>query len=257
MMTKLGIQAIIFGKRNQDDFPGVLRDIKAAGYDGIEFGMRQATPEEVKGLLSDADLLCCGYHAGYQNFLDLEDIKKQAEHLTAVGGHYLMCSGNEGWKEADRDAYLRSCETYTKAATLLKEHGVTFCYHNHNWEFFPLKDGGNGMDVILGNTDPALVKLCVDIYWVACGGGDAASFIRANAERAVYFHYKDGTFDAAAQQPLTFTELGRGQVDLKAATVAVRERSPEWAVTEQDRTDGDPAESAAISAAYARKELGF
>jgi sugar phosphate isomerase/epimerase len=256
-MTKLGIQTIIFKERNREDFPGVLKDIKAGGYDGVEFGMREQTPAEVTQLLADNGLVCAGYHAGYNVFQNLDDVKKQAEHLVAVGGKYLMCSGNEGWKEANRDAYLRSCETYTKAATVLKEYSVSFCYHNHNWEFFPQPEGVTGMELILGNTDPALVKLCVDIYWVACGGQDPAAFIRKNAERAVYFHYKDGTFDAATQQPLTFTELGRGQVDLKAATVAVRELAPEWAVTEQDRTDGDPAESARISADYARTELGF
>jgi sugar phosphate isomerase/epimerase len=76
-----------------------------------------------------------------------------------------------------------------------------------------------------------VVKFCLDVYWLACGGEDPAAFIRKHADRAAYFHFKDGTFDAAAQKPLTFTELGRGQVDLKAATAAVREVAPEWVVT--------------------------
>ena len=51
---KLGIQTIIFGKRGGEDFPGVLRDIKAAGYDGVEFGYKaDQSAEEVKTLLSD------------------------------------------------------------------------------------------------------------------------------------------------------------------------------------------------------------
>jgi sugar phosphate isomerase/epimerase len=56
-MTKLGIQTIIFGKRTGEDLPGVLKDIKAAGYDGLEFGMSARTPEEVRGLFSAAGLV--------------------------------------------------------------------------------------------------------------------------------------------------------------------------------------------------------
>ena len=256
-MTKLGIQTIIFGKRTGEDLPGVLRDIKAAGYDGLEFGMSSRTPEEVRGLFSAAGLVCCGYHTGYQTFTNLEEVKRQAEHLTKVGGHYLMCSGTENWQNSDRSAWLRSTETFNKAGAALAAQGVTFCYHNHNWEFFDLGGGEKGMDILLANTDPKVVKFCLDVYWLACAGEDPAAFIRKHADRAAYFHFKDGTFDAAAQKPLTFTELGRGQVDLKAATAAVREIAPEWVVTEQDRTDGDPAESARISAEYARNVLGF
>ncbi|MDX1932441.1 MAG: sugar phosphate isomerase/epimerase [Capsulimonadales bacterium] len=254
---QLGIQTIIFGKRTGEDLPGVLRDIKAAGYDGVEFGMGSRTPEEVLTLFRSENLAVCGYHAGYNTFTDPEETKKQGKHLAAVGGKYLMCSGIEGWQKADRDAYLRSAENFNRAGAALREEGVHFCYHNHNWEFFPLADGGNGMDLLIAHTDPELVKLCPDVYWLACGGNDPAAWIRQNAARCVYFHFKDGTFDAATQQPTTFTELGRGAVDLVGAIAAVRELNPEWVVTEQDRTEGDPAESARISAEYARTTLGI
>ncbi|GAB4462469.1 MAG: sugar phosphate isomerase/epimerase [Armatimonadaceae bacterium] len=251
---KLGIQTIIFGQRSREDLPGVLTAIKNAGYDGLEFGMRDATPEETKALFSQHGLVCCGYHSGYGGLADLENAKKQAEHLVGVGGKYLMCSGTDG---RERDGYLRSAEVFNQVGKVLSEIGVHFCYHNHNWEFFDLGNGETGMDILLANTDPAVVKLCPDIYWLACGGQDPAAFVRQHRERAVYFHYKDGTFDPVAQQPQTFTELGRGQVDLKSAHKAVLELNPEWVVTEQDRTDGEPAESAKISADYARTELGI
>lgn len=252
---QLGIQTIIFGKRTGEDLPGVLQDIKAAGYDGVEFGMGSRSPEEVLTLFKAAGLVCCGYHAGYNSFVDLEETKKQGQHLAAVGGKYLMCSGVEDWQKADKDAYLRSAEVFNRAATVLREEGVTFCYHNHNFEFFPLTTGGTGMQLLIDNTDADVVKLCPDVFWLACGGNDPAAWIRQNAARCAYFHFKDGTFDIATQQPLTFTELGRGMVDLVSAIAAVRELSPEWVVTEQDRTDGEPAESARISAEYARTTL--
>lgn len=243
-MAKLGVQPIVFGQQNREDLPGVLNAIKTAGYDGLEFGMRDSSPEEVKAMFSQVGLVCCGYHSGYGGLADVESATKQAEHLLGVGAKYLMCSGTDG---RDRDGYLRSAEVFNTVGKALADIGVHLCYHNHNWEFFDLGNGETGMELLLQNTDPTVVKLCPDIYWLACGGVDPAAFIREHKERAVYFHYKDGTFDLTEQKPLTFTELGRGQVDLVSATEAVRELNPEWVVTEQDRTDGDPAESIKLS----------
>ncbi len=253
-MARLGIQTIVFGKRTGEDMAGVLRDVKAAGYDGAEIGNpTDARPaEEVRALFDTAGLACCGYHTGFQTFTDLNALERIAEHLKQAGSHYLMCSGTAG---RDKDAFFSSADTFNVAGAFLRDRGVTFCYHNHNWEFFDLGGGERGMDILTQHTDPALVKLCLDIYWVACGGENPAEYVARYADRAVYFHYKDGTF--ADQQPLTFTELGRGQVDLKAATAAVLKQNPEWIVAEQDRTDKEPSESARISAEYARRELGI
>ncbi len=254
-MARLGIQTIVFGKeRNAGDMAGVLRDVKAAGYDGAEIGNpTDTTPaKQVRALFDAAGLACCGYHTGYNTFTDLAALERIAAHLSTVGGHYLMCSGTAG---RDTNGYAASADTFNRAGAFLKARGVTLCYHNHNWEFFDLGGGEKGIHLLARHTDPELVKLCVDIYWVSCGGEDPAQFIARYADRAEYFHYKDGTF--ADQKAQSFTELGRGQVDLKAATAAVLRQNPEWIVTEQDRTEGDPAESARISAEYARKELGI
>lgn len=255
---RLGIQTIIFGKRSGEDFPGVLKDIKAAGYDGVEFGYRaNQSADEIKAMLDGEGLRCAGYHAGYQAFTDLETLQRHAEQLLAVGGRYMMCSGVEGgWGKAGVEEYRRSCKVFNAAGAALAEMGATLCYHNHQWEFYNLGDGLKGMDLLTTETDPALVKLCLDVYWLACAGENPPAFIKKHAERAVYFHLKDGTYDSAEQKPLTFTELGNGTVDLKAAIAAIRELTPEWVVTEQDRTEGEPAESARISAEYARDVLG-
>jgi sugar phosphate isomerase/epimerase len=257
-MAKLGIQLIIFGKRSGEDFPGVLTDVKAAGYDGVETGYKaDKTGAEVKQLLADHGLLCAGYHAGYPVFANPDEAAKHAHQMVEAGGKYLMCSGVEGWGNATRDAYLRAADVFNRTGEMLQKLGANFCYHNHQWEFYDLGNGERGMDILLANTDPHLVKFCVDVYWVACGNENPAQFITTHKDRGVYFHYKDGTFDAKEQKPITFTELGNGQVNLPEAHAVVSALNPEWITTEQDRTDGDPATSARISAEYARGVLGI
>ena len=89
-------------------------------------------------------------------------------------------------------------------------------------------------------------------------GVDPAEFIRANANRAGYFHFKDGEkrIDAAGKSYPHFTELGRGEVDLKAAMAAALEVGASWITSEQDQTEIEPAESAALSRRYMRDTLG-
>ena len=256
-MTRLGIQLIIFGKRGGDDLPGVLADVKAAGYDGAEVGnpSTSTAAHDYKQLFDDAGLACAGYHTGVGALMDLDHVRETAAHMSIVGAKHLMAGG----KWPDAAGYEAAAQTLNAAGEILEAEGISLCYHNHNWELFPLPEGSSGMEILLRNTDPAYVRFCFDLYWVACGGEDLVSFLQTYGHRSNYFHYKDGTFDLETKQPLTFTELGNGQVKLVEATKVVKTFSPDWITTEQDRVaeGGDPATSAKISADYARSVLGI
>jgi sugar phosphate isomerase/epimerase len=263
-MSKLGIQLIVFGKRSGEDFAGVLRDVKAAGYDGAEIGnpTDSRSAAEVKADFDAAGLLCSGYHTGYGSFEDLELLKRTALHMQGVGAKYLMCSGVKGnpWSgTATIQDYKDSAAVFNTAGKLLLDHGVHLCYHNHQWEFYDL-GGTNGMTILSEETNSDHVKFCTDVYWVSCGGDNPTEFIQKHASRGVYFHLKDGHYDPVAQKPENFLELGNGQVDLKSAYAAIKSLSPapEWITTEQDNPNGkEPAECAKISAEYARTVLGI
>jgi sugar phosphate isomerase/epimerase len=111
------------------------------------------------------------------------------------------------------------------------------------------------MDVIAGETDPALVRFCLDVYWLHHAGEDPAAFIRRHADRGGYFHFKDGVRreDGTPQ----FRELGAGAVDLHAAFEAAAEAGADWIVYEQDRSDVSPEESVRRSRAFMRDALGL
>jgi len=256
-MTRLSIQLIVFGSRASEDLPGVLGEVRAAGYDGAEIGEPTDTVEAstLRGWFDAAGLACSGYHAGYATFLDTDRLIRVAEHMRMVGARYLMCSGVSRRDHAD--GYRESAKVLDAAGKVLGDHGIRLCYHNHHWEYFDLGGGTRGMDILLEETTPEHVACCFDVYWLACAGIDPAATIARHADRLAVAHLKDGTFDPVAQRPDTFTELGNGAVPLMAAWDAIRRIGPEWATTEQDRTERTPAESAAISARYAREVLGI
>ena len=96
------------------------------------------------------------------------------------------------------------------------------------------------------------------MFWIHYGGLDPAAFIRAHHDRTGYFHFKDGrkTRDADDKPQPQFTELGRGEVDLKAAMQAALDVGARWVVYEQDNTQLSSEESITISRDYLRDALG-
>src|SRR4029078_5346910 len=71
----------------------------------------------------------------------------------------------------DRDYVLRRAELFNKGGELARERGMRVYYHNHFQEF--QRNGEDYVyDLILANTDPNLVKLEMDTYWMYRGGTD-------------------------------------------------------------------------------------
>jgi sugar phosphate isomerase/epimerase len=247
---RVGVQPIIYGRRNSEDFPGVLREIKSTGYHGFESGNLYArySKAEVQDLLGETGLAVSGVHSGFGDVADLDKVESAVEFLKDVGAKALMVSGVGDLKEG-LAAYDKAIDVFERAGRLCRSEGIDFCYHNHAWEFDPI-DGRVPMHYLCDRTDPALVKLCIDVYWVHVGGEDPAAFIRRYEDRAVYFHFKDG-------RKGTFTELGRGEVNFGRLLPEVLRLSPEWVVYEQDRTDIEPEESLRVSRRFMKERLNL
>ncbi len=256
MFTPLtAVQVIIFGKRNETDFAGVVRNIAAAGYNGFEAGNLFAAlgEETTRRLLDETGLVPVGAHFGYGEYADADKLGKHIAFAQAVGIKHLMCSGVADSKTAE--GYRQSSAVFNAAGKCLADAGLSLNYHNHAWEFDPLGDV-NGMEILANETEPQYVKFNLDIFWLHYAGQDPAAFIRKHKDRTGYFHLKDGRKSSQGIVHPEFTELGRGEVDLPAAMQAIREVGAEFLVVEQDSTHLTPLESISISRDYLRDTLG-
>jgi len=243
---KLGLQLIVYGGRQGKDLLGVLREVAEVGYVGFEGGVNMVEDPGVDGLkavMEETGLALAGMHSGYAAYTDPAAVASAIEGLKSCGSQYLICSGVA---EGDGiEQYEKAAETFNGVGAQCKEAGVTFCYHNHAWEFQSF-DGVKGIHRLCELTDPDLVKLCIDVYWVFIGKEKPEEFISRYADRAGYYHFKDG-------EEGTFIELGKGSVDLPAATDAALEAGADWIVCEQDRSELEPKVSIAESFAYLKK----
>jgi sugar phosphate isomerase/epimerase len=163
------------------------------------------------------------------------------EHASGLGVPYVVLF----WAPCEsREAVLAQAAEFNEIGARLKEHGLTFCYHNHDHEFKQF-DGKTGLDILLGNTDPALVLAEIDAAWVRFGGADPTAVIRQYRGRCPLVHVKDIYTDAFRG---AWTEVGTGIVDVKGVLEAGLESGVEWFIVEQDQPrDLLPMESIRVS----------
>lgn len=252
------IQLIVFGSRNQTDLPGVLSEAASAGFPAIEAGNLFVSHGEAvtRELLAKNNLTISGAHFGYGDFADPDKLAANLSYCKSVGTSYLMCSGVADSKTIE--GYRKSAALFNEIGKRAIDFGVSFNYHNHAWEFDDL-GGVNGMEILSAETDPSLVKFNIDVFWVWYGNADPADFIAEHADRAGYFHFKDGKRgkdENGNVRPL-FLELGTGDVNLKAAYSAAVEAGATWITAEQDSTTLTPVESATISRNFIKSEFGI
>jgi sugar phosphate isomerase/epimerase len=249
-MSKLGLQLIVYGQRQREDLAGVLAEVKAVGYDGVEMG-GATDPDAVTATLKSSGLVLTGVHSGYGDYTDEAKVAANIAFLKQAGARFLICSG-----VADNNSiagYEASADTFNKVGQMCLDAGLTFCYHNHAWEFKPLEGGKQGIYTLLERTCPKLVKLNIDVFWVHIGGVNPAEFIAQYSDRAGYYHFKDGTKTPDGQ---TFIELGQGEVDLVGAKDEALKHPVDWIVCEQDRSELEPKVSIKQSFDYL-KQIGL
>src|SRR5690349_4140997 len=159
---------------------------------GVGFGVAAS---ELRSQLANLGLYIVGCHI---NPLNLEILPRALDYQAELGNTQFGCD-IEFFPYGDRDYVLRRSELFNQVGELARSRGMRFYYHNHFQEF--QRFGGDLVyDLVLSNTDPALVKLELDTYWMYRGGQDPIAWMQKCADRVILLHQKD--FPAGAPQPL-------------------------------------------------------
>ena len=129
--------------------------------------------------------------------------------------------------------------------------GLSVAYHNHDFEFIP-HEGQIGYDIILRETDPALVKLQLDLFWVAHSSALTPHELFAlQPGRFVMWHVKDMDHEKR------YTELGNGVIDFtRIMPDAALAGLEEYFVEQGDNFAQSPLKSIESSAKYVRAHWG-
>jgi inosose dehydratase len=266
---QLGYAAITWG----GDDERAIADIAALGFPGIQLRASILTryaqrPAELRELLARKRLTFVALSSGNVSIDPAAEARVIEEHvdharfLRDAGGSYLQLI-DERPKGREREAadYQRLGRLLTEIGKRVADLGVQVGYHPH---IGSIGETPNEIDRVLEASDPASVRLLLDVAHYQVGGGDPVAAIRRYRDRLLFLHIKDvrSAAPGAGMSPSSFefVELGRGSVDLRGVFAALRDvRFRGWAVVELDSVPDHartPREAGAISKRYLEDVIG-
>ena len=250
-----------------------IDDVADVGFKGIqlrtsalpEFGDR---PAALRELLAQRGLTMVAFSSGNVRIdpeFEAEDIATHMKHARFVrdaGGLYLQLIDARPKRPLVAADYQRMGKLLTEIGRRTADLGIPVAYHHH---MNSVGERPEEIDRVLDATDPAYVKVLLDVAHYQQGGGDPVTAVRKYADRILFLHIKDvqSPLPGNTGEPMRsyrFVELGRGQVDLKAVFAALNDiKFRGWAIVELDAVPDKartPHASAVIAKQYLQ-QLGF
>jgi sugar phosphate isomerase/epimerase len=222
----LGVQAYTYRNSFKHGVEATLDTIKALGITELEGGNPNGvTPEDFLKMLEARNIKVPSIGAGYEQIVkDPQEVVKKAKIL---GASYVMVA----WIPHKKDTFTladaqKAAEDFNRVGKVLKENGLTFCYHNHGYEFRPYKNG-TLFDYLAQNTNPDYVSFEMDILWAFHGGADPVKLLNKYGNRWKLMHLKDlkkgvkGDFTGGTSQE-NDVALGTGQINIPAVLKAAK-----------------------------------
>jgi sugar phosphate isomerase/epimerase len=236
-------------KEAPGDLAGVLKKIRATGFTQVElYPIAYTHPApELKKMVEDAGL---GHDSGH---FDYDSIPERIGYAKELGLKYMVCSILPENHWAAPGGFKAAADNLNRWGKLVRNAGMQLVFHNHNYEFKPI-DGTTGFDVLMKNTDPALVKLELDLYWLVQGGQDPAAMMTKYSNRLVMIHLKD----RVAGSPVNYSprdeqhiiELGQGSIGWKPLISQALAQGVKLALLDQDETKLPVFESMKVNFEY-------
>ena len=212
-MSSLPLFLQLYSLRHETDADaeGTLRQVPSLGFDGVELvGTYGWSSDKWRALLAETGLSVVAAHTSLEaledNLTPLLDF-----HRALDVSRFVVTALPRAPQTAER--YHDGARRLNAAGQRLAAEGFSLAYHHHDFEFqwTAGPDGPCGLDVLLAETDPALVGFEFDTFWLETAGHDTVGFIGRHAARTRLIHAKDwragGGKDVA---------VGAGSIDFAA-----------------------------------------
>jgi len=260
---KMGLQLFTVRAPMRTDVDGTLTRIAAMGYEELETYGFDPSALSYYGLpakdfaerLRARKMTTPSGHYDLNQFAatSVDDLKRYVdrciEGARVLGQAYITWPLlPEGFRTIDKIKVI--AERLNIIGAQVKKAGLQLAYHNHDFEFVD-QNGQKGYDIIIKETDPALVKLQVDLYWMAHANESPHEWFKRAPGRFVMWHVKD-----MHKVSRDYTELGNGSIDFTRiwpdASLAGLQH---YFVEQGGNFTHDPMRSIADSAEYMKRML--
>ncbi|MDR2095202.1 MAG: sugar phosphate isomerase/epimerase [Treponema sp.] len=230
--------------KTPEDIEATLRRTKAIGFDVIQIsGFGPCDIDLLSAWVKELGLDVCVTHVPWPRLSDPSELKK------VIAEHKKLGCGQIGLGSRPGDVYPNSYEGWTrfirKANEICRQvadEGLSFGYHNHDFEF--QKWGGvPAIDRVIEECPD--LNFILDTFWVQAGGGNPLKYIKKLDGRIKVIHFKDYRIVDRIRQ---YAEIGEGNLDWDEIIPLCKAQNIPYAVIEQDADFlADPFESLVLS----------
>jgi len=287
---QVGLELYTVRDLTAKDYEGTVAKVAAIGYKEVEAATDYANlePKQFRAMLDRYGLTMPSTHVGATAGPGLE---KQLEGFQIMGIRYTEIRGGGGRGGAGgpaappaaplavpgavpgaapggargpgpggnaqtEESVKRTAGQLNQNGKVAKKFGMKMLFHNHTMEFQPLEGGKlRPYDILLAETDPALVAMQLDVGWASVAGQDILEMFKKNPGRFELWHVKDAkgikTMNAQMtqqerQRSAMLVPVGLGEVDYKPIFAAAGLAGLKHYCIEQDNAaDGGDSVAAA------------
>jgi sugar phosphate isomerase/epimerase len=247
-LQAVGLQLYTVRDEMKKDVEATIARVAATGYSEVEFaGYFGKSPAEIRAMLDRHGLVAPSAHIGTIE----PDAWRQALDAAHVIGHqYVVFPWIPVERRTGVDGYKKLAAEFNSAAEQARAAGLQFAYHNHDFEFAPV-DGKLPYDVLLTETDPKLVQMEMDLYWITKGGQDPLTYFARWPGRFPMVHVKD----SKGPPDNKMADVGAGKIEWKRIFAKEQQAGIKHFFVEHDQP-GDAFASIRASCEYL-KQLEF
>ena len=247
----IGLQLYTIRDAMGKDVPGSLKMVSDIGYKYLELASYENgkfygyLPADFKKMANDLGMEIISSHAGVNpKGITSDEAKKMAEDHAKVGAKYCMQPYIADEDRKSIAGFQKMVADWNKVGRIMKDNGIQFGYHNHNFEFGTVEGKVPYFDVFLAEMDKDLMTMEIDLFWVTKAGINPIELFKKYPGRFQLFHMKDMYTKEAPffkTQSSDFAPVGTGLINFREILAAKNIAGMKYMFVEQDSTkDGKP-----------------
>jgi sugar phosphate isomerase/epimerase len=228
------------------DAAGTLKVVSDLGYKYVELAdysdgkFYGYAPLDFKKLVNDLGMEIISSHTQVEGVgVTAESAKKMAEDHAVIGSKYCIQPWIVEEMRTSVASYQRMAANWNEIGKVMKDAGIRFGYHNHNFEFATVEGKVPYFDIMLAELDPSLVTMELDMFWATKAGHNPVDLINKYPGRFELFHLKDAY---TKQDPFfevtkdDIAPVGEGVIDFKAILATKDTAGMKYFIVEQDQS---------------------
>jgi sugar phosphate isomerase/epimerase len=247
----IGLQLYTIRDAMGKDVPGSLKMVSDIGYKYLELASYENgkfygyLPGDIKKMANDLGMEIISSHAGVSpKGITSDEAKKMAEDHAKVGAKYCMQPYIADEDRKSIAGFQKMVADWNKVGRIMKDNGIQFGYHNHNFEFGTVEGKVPYFDVFLAEMDKDLMTMEIDLFWATKAGINPIELFKKYPGRFQLFHMKDMYTKEAPffkTQSSDFAPVGDGLINFREILAAKNIAGMKYMFVEQDSTkDGKP-----------------